>query len=124
MTAATFLAVVAAGAVGAVARAALSAVIESRWRRGGAGTLVVNLLGAFALGAWLGSTGHVDTVWLRTIGTGFLGAFTTFSTWMVALLARWRAGDRLGTLTEGLLTMTAGVLAAALGASWSAAAFG
>jgi hypothetical protein len=73
VTAATFLAVVAAGAVGAVARAALSAVVESRWRRDGAGTLVVNLLGAFALGAWLGSAGHLDTVWLWTIGTGLPG---------------------------------------------------
>jgi CrcB protein len=46
-----------------------------------AGTLAVNLLGAFLLGLLVGlGTGHD----LRTLlGTGLLGAFTTFSTWML-----------------------------------------
>lgn len=41
-------------------------------------TLVVNLTGAFALGLLVGT--GVGEMWQRLIGTGFLGAFTTFST--------------------------------------------
>ncbi|HET7616106.1 MAG TPA: CrcB family protein, partial [Bacillales bacterium] len=41
-------------------------------------TLAVNLLGAFLLGLIFGS--GMDTVWQMMLGTGFMGAFTTFST--------------------------------------------
>lgn len=121
MTATVFLTLVLAGALGAVARALLTELVETRWTRQGAGTLMVNLLGAFALGAWLAAAGPVAGPWVAVVGTGFLGAFTTFSTWMVVLLRRWHAGERGGALAEGALTLVAGVLAAAAGA-WSVAA--
>lgn len=43
-----------------------------------AGTLTVNLSGAFLLGAMTGA--NVSTATTLLLGTGFLGAFTTFST--------------------------------------------
>jgi CrcB protein len=45
------------------------------------GTLLVNLTGAFIAGALTGA-GASATV-LLIAGTGFLGGYTTFSTWMV-----------------------------------------
>ncbi|SIR53220.1 fluoride efflux transporter FluC [Domibacillus enclensis] len=44
------------------------------------GTLLVNILGAFFLGLLVGSDPGESEQLL--FGTGFLGAFTTFSTWM------------------------------------------
>ncbi len=116
MTLATFLAIVAAGALGAVARAAVSDAVQRRWPRRGAGTLVVNLLGAAALGAWLGLGERVEGALLVVVGTGFLGAFTTFSTWMVEVFERWRAGARAGSLLEACLTLVAGTVLALLAA--------
>ena len=42
------------------------------------GTLTVNLLGSFLLGILIGV--KADVMLLLLLGTGFLGAFTTFST--------------------------------------------
>lgn len=116
MTLTTFLAIVAAGALGALARAAVSHAVQARWSHIGGGTLVVNLLGATALGAWLGATDRVDGVLLAIVGTGFLGAFTTFSTWMVEVAARWRTGARAWALLEACLTLVAGTVLAVLAA--------
>lgn len=116
MTLTLYLAVVAAGALGALARWGVSVAVAARWRRPGLGTLMVNLLGAFALGAWLGAAAELDAGWLVVVGMGFLGAFTTFSTWMAELAARWRAGAMLGAILEGVATLGAGTALAVLGA--------
>lgn len=42
------------------------------------GTLVINLAGAFLLGMIAGSS--LAQTWVLLFGTGFIGAFTTFST--------------------------------------------
>jgi fluoride ion exporter CrcB/FEX len=78
------------GGVGAVARD----VCERR-----ASLFAVNVAGAFALGALAGTTG--DPRFL--LGTGFLGAFTSFSGWAL----RPRA--------EAVLALMLGLLACALG---------
>ena len=47
------------------------------------GTTVVNLVGCFLIGcasAWLAPRGHVPSHWRLLLTTGFLGGFTTFST--------------------------------------------
>jgi len=114
-----YLAMIAAGALGAVARAALSGYVQRRWQQQAAvGTLVVNLTGAFTLGLWVGwSAGHdLAAPWTPLVGGGFLGAFTTFSTWMVELAALWRAGRRRTALFAGGGTLLAGVTATWFGA--------
>lgn len=63
------------GAVGALIRFQLAL----RW--GARAILLVNLSGAFALGVLAGA--GVSGAALLVVGTGFLGAYTTFSTWMV-----------------------------------------
>ncbi len=82
MTAAVgvWLGVGVAGAAGACARFLLHARV-SRRRGHPLGTLVVNLSGTLALGVLVGATLDGDAY--RVAATGFLGAYTTFSAWML-----------------------------------------
>ena len=69
-----------AGGLGAIARFALDGGVTARVRSEFPfGTLAVNLTGAFALGVLVGAT--LDSNAFRLAGTGFVGAYTTFSTW-------------------------------------------
>ena len=121
MTPAVFLGVAVAGALGAVARAWVSEAVQRRWTRRGAGTLAVNLAGAFALGWWVALAAG-SPAWLEIGGTGFLGAFTTFSTWMAEATASWREGRRVAVAAEVGGTLLAGVALALLGAALGASA--
>ncbi len=114
MSLATFAAVLVAGAAGAVARAWASWAVARLVARPGAGTAVVNLLGAFLAGVVAG--GGEASGAATVVAVGFLGAFTTFSTWMVELHGRWRAGARWAVGLEAAATLTAGVALAAFGA--------
>jgi len=56
------------------------------------GVLAINLVGAFLLGLLVGAS--PSGVAVIALGTGFLGSFTTFSTWIVetdhvAMVGRW-----------------------------------
>lgn len=112
------------GAVGAVARhlsAMLStAVLGDRFPWG---TLFVNVLGCFLLG-WLVrsitlSTTISDT-WKLMLGTGFLGAFTTFSTFGVQTVQLWEKSTVAATMNVasnlliGIVAVFAGMHLAAL----------
>ena len=82
MSAAVVLAVGVVGGLGAMARFLLDGAVTGRVRaRFPWGTLAVNLSGAFLLGVLAGADVGGDAY--RIAGTGFLGAFTTFSTWML-----------------------------------------
>ncbi len=98
------------GGLGSVARVLLGAAVDARastwfpW-----GTLVVNVSGAFTLGLLSGSTLSGDAYTLAA--TGFLGAFTTFSTWVVdaRLLGERRgAANVAAALALGLLAVWLG----------------
>jgi CrcB protein len=113
------LAVALGGAFGAVARYLLSGWIA---RLGSAssfpwGTLAVNGLGSFFLGLLmgLGSEGRflVSPFWRILLGVGFLGAFTTFSTFSFETVEAWRGGDGRVALAN-----IAASLAMALPACW------
>ncbi len=107
------------GAAGAVARYLATLGIASRY--GGdfpLPTLVVNVTGCFALGALVGWGEGRELLSEPTrllLATGFLGAFTTFSTYAVEghnLFQRGAAGSALAYLLVSVLT---GVAAAWLG---------
>jgi fluoride exporter len=69
------------GAVGALARFMLGEAVSARRPSDFPfGTLAVNLSGGFALGVLVG-LGIAGDARLM-LGTGLLGAYTTFSTWM------------------------------------------
>jgi len=102
------------GGAGAIARFLLDGAVTTRFGRDfPLGTLVVNLSGAFALGVLVGAALSEDTH--RLLGTGLVGAFTTFSTWA---LESHRLGEdgrlRLGALNF-VVSLLAGVVLAWLG---------
>lgn len=68
------------GGAGAVARFALDGLVAGRaGRQFPFGTLLVNIVGAFALGILAGAA--VSGNAYRLEATGLIGGFTTFSTW-------------------------------------------
>jgi CrcB protein len=103
------------GALGAYARFRVGGAVTAR--RPSAfpyGTFVVNLTGGFLLGllTGLGVEGDARLV----LGTGFLGAYTTFSTWMVETQRLGEDGEWLLAAVYLLGSMIAGLTAA--GAGW------
>lgn len=81
MSAAVVIAVGVLGGAGAVARFLFDGAVSRRLgRRFPFGILAVNLSGAFLLGLVFGIALDGDAY--RLIGTGLLGAYTTFSTWV------------------------------------------
>jgi len=112
------------GAIGALCRYGLSGVIPRFW--GGVfpwGTLGVNLVGCFLIGLlWEFCTRFAIGPALRSfIFIGFLGAFTTFSTFGLESLNLLKAGEvRLAFLNIflsnglGLVLVFAGIEAAAV----------
>ena len=81
------------------------------------GTLFVNVLGCFLLG-WLARTAAdsdaISDSMKLTIGTGFLGAFTTFSTFGVQTVQLWSRSPiaAFGNVASNLLV---GIAAVAVG---------
>ena len=108
------LGVALAGGAGATARLLLDGAVSARTQ--GVlplGTLAVNVSGAFLLGllVGLGPGGDVRDV----LGTGLLGGYTTFSTWMFEshrLAEDGRGGTAaanvVGSLALGLAAAAAG----------------
>lgn len=108
------------GGAGAIARFLLDGAVSGRLgREFPFGTLAVNLSGAFALGVLVGAALSDDAA--RLLGTGLIGAFTTFSTWA---LESHRLGED-GRLRHGTLnfaaSLVAGVVLAWLGRELGAA---
>jgi fluoride exporter len=118
MTATVLLAVGALGGLGAVGRFLLDGAVSARTAgRFPAGTLAVNLSGAFALGVLTGAALHGDAA--RILGTGLIGGYTTFSTWALE-------SHRLGEEGEvGLGAVNVAVpLVLGLVAAWGGRALG
>ena len=117
------LAVGAAGFVGALARWGVAATI-GRWVpvRFPVGTFFINITGSFFLGwflTFIGSRYPVSDTMRLAIATGFVGAYTTFSTFMYesSRLLDDGAGleaimNLLGSLMIGLLAVRLGVIVA------------
>lgn len=104
----------AGGLLGAVARYATSAFFSARWpTRIPLGTLLVNVAGSFLLGWIAGSA--LDGQMAIFLGAGFMGAFTTFSTFKLESVNLFRQGHgKTGILYMGL-TYLLGIGAAWLG---------
>jgi CrcB protein len=115
------LGVALAGAFGALARYQLDVYLTAQWgSRFPWATFAINISGAFLLGLIFSvMTGRLDSPqWLRsTIMTGFLGAYTTFSTLTLEtaqLMEEGRLGlaflNSAGSLVCGMLAVFAGIL--------------
>lgn len=99
------IAFVAAAATGTLIRW----VAEDRWTS--TATLVVNVLGSFALGLLAHATPAAVTV----VGTGGLGAMTTFSGLARVVHQMGGRGRRAASVAYAVGTVVAGIAAAGLG---------
>lgn len=107
----------AGGFLGAVSRYATQAVVTAVLpSHAPFGTLLVNVTGSFVLG-WMAGGEVSDQVYLF-LGTGFFGAFTTFSTFKLESFQLLRNKTVSGLMYMGLmysLGMGAGWLGFSLG---------
>lgn len=91
------VAVLIGGAVGAVCRFHLNAAIMSGLTTPfPIGILIINVLGGFLMGllqGWMKREGRPFPVGYNLLGTGFLGGFTTFSTFSLDTFNLYHGGD-------------------------------
>jgi CrcB protein len=105
-------------AVGAPARYLVDRFVQGRhdallpW-----GTVCVNVVGSFALGLLTGLAARHDVpgAVMTTLGTGFCGALTTYSTFSYETLRLYEDGARLYAAANIVLTLVAGLTAALAG---------
>lgn len=110
------VAIMVGGAVGCVIRWFFGIKLNSLFPSLPPGTLVVNLLGAFIIGAAMAffmRHPQMDSAWKLLIVTGLCGGLTTFSTFSVEVFTLLQAGNILWAFTSvmvhvmGSLIMTA-----------------
>jgi fluoride exporter len=117
---AKYLVVALGGAVGAVARYALGGWVQAKWGDSFPyGTLAINVSGSFVLGLF--ATLFLGLAWSEhwrlLVAVGFLGAYTTFSTFSFESLQLLQAGryraaafNLAGSVVLGLAAAFVGVL--------------
>jgi len=107
------------GFLGAVARYGVSLVLEPVWTREfPLATFLVNVTGSFVLGLFLTiAIGRVelDPRWRLFVATGFVGAYTTFSTFEYETHRLAEAGALGWGLANVLASVVAGYAAVQLG---------
>jgi CrcB protein len=112
VSAGTWIGIGLLGGLGAVLRHVVDAFVAARtshhlpW-----GIFVVNLSGAFGIGLLTGAGAATYEV----IGVGLLGAYTTFSTWMLQVEVLRRGGRRRAATTYVVASVVLGLAAVALG---------
>jgi CrcB protein len=106
------------GSLGAIARYGLSTFVYHTtsatfpW-----GTLVINLTGSFAIGLVieLFDTAIIPTEWRSLITIGFLGAYTTFSTYTLETVNLLRDGELKLAVFNVVASNLVGILFVVLG---------
>ncbi|MFV3288592.1 fluoride efflux transporter CrcB [Pseudomonas sp. NY11955] len=105
----SFFAVVVGGSVGCVLRWLLGLRLNSLLPGMPFGTLLVNLIGGFIIGAAMAffmRWPNLDPAWRLLITTGFCGGLTTFSTFsaeVMAMLMHGRYGWAMATVSAHVL---------------------
>jgi fluoride exporter len=118
-----FLLVGVGGFLGAMARYAVYLLVARVWSGDfPLATLLINVSGSFVLGffvAWTGERLALDPGWVLLVATGFLGAYTTFSTFEYEterLVARgaaaWAVANVVASVLFGFLALRLGVAVA------------
>jgi fluoride exporter len=107
------------GALGALARFELGNFVGTRWNHGfPLGTFIINILGCFLLGminVFVLERTILSPEWRIGLGVGFMGAFTTFSTFSYETVVLLEEGSHLLAFGYVSLSMLAGLIAAFLG---------
>ena len=114
-----YLLIAVGGALGSVARYWVGSTISSRVGiRFPYGTLIVNLTACLIIGftlTYLGKRADLDPAWRFLIPVGFIGAYSTFSTYEWETLSTLRSGAfflaglyAIGSLVLGLIAVWGG----------------
>ena len=120
-----YLLIAAGGALGSIARYWVGSTISGRM---GAkfpyGTFVINITACIVIGftlTYLGKRADLSPAWRYLFPVGFIGAYSTFSTYEWETLSTLRSGAfalgalyALGSLVLGLAAVWAGAIAADL----------
>jgi CrcB protein len=118
---ATPLAISAGGMLGAIARYELGLRAAERWGLHFPwGTLLINVSGSFALGLYLTLATERFSGRSTTrlfVATGFLGTYTTFSTFSFETLQLIERGEFAAALANVAASLIAGLLAVVVGIS-------
>lgn len=112
--------VVIGSAIGAPLRYVVDREIQSRHERVFPfGTLAINIVGSFCLGLLVGAADDLgmSSLVVTALGTGVLGAFTTFSTFVWETLRMLEERSYLAAVTNMVISLGAGLLAAYIGLS-------
>jgi len=104
----TLLLIAAGGVAGVLARYGLGVAVQSIWT-----VVAINLAGCFALGLLTSAGGGWSPPVRNGLGVGFLGGFTTFSTFAVQTVLE-ADGGQPGTAASYLAASVLGGLAAAV----------
>ncbi|MGO9338825.1 MAG: fluoride efflux transporter CrcB [Terriglobales bacterium] len=117
-----YLLIAVGGALGSIARYWVASTISSREGfKFPYGTLVVNLTACLVIGftlTYMGKRADLDPAWRFLIPIGFIGAYSTFSTYEWETLSTMRSGAFVlaalyagGSLILGLIAVWAGSVA-------------
>jgi CrcB protein len=116
----TFLAIAVGGTLGCWARYAMTNAVQAVWGRAFPyATLSINVIGSFAMGfLFIVMLERLTTSPTLRAGilTGFLGGFTTFSTFEMETLLLGQAGEAAKAVLYVVLSVGLGFLAAFGGA--------
>jgi len=114
-----FLVVAAGGAAGAVARYGVTLFVATFWKRDfPLATLLINVSGSFILGFFATMAAEraaIDPMWRLLIATGFVGAYTTFSTFEYETERLAASGALAWGIVNILTSVIAGFIAVRLG---------
>ncbi|HHG0704090.1 TPA: fluoride efflux transporter CrcB [Klebsiella pneumoniae] len=111
-------AVMIGGAVGCVIRWFFGVKLNSFFPSLPPGTLVVNLLGAFIIGAAMAyfmRNPQLDPAWKLLIVTGLCGGLTTFSTFSVEVFTSLQMGNYIWAFTSVLVHVLGSLFMTAAG---------
>lgn len=114
-----FLVVAVGGALGAVSRYAMTILVSRFWTRDfPLATILINISGSFILGffaTYATERSTIDPMWRLLIATGFVGAYTTFSTFEYETQRLTESGAMLWGAVNVLTSVAAGFAAVQVG---------
>jgi len=114
-----FLVVGLGGAAGAMSRYAVALIVATFWKRDfPMATLLINVSGSFILGfftTFAAERTSFDPMWRLLVATGFVGAYTTFSTFEYETQRLTESGAPGGGALNIITSVAAGFVAVQLG---------
>ncbi|MDL4914253.1 MAG: fluoride efflux transporter CrcB [Enterobacterales bacterium endosymbiont of Blomia tropicalis] len=114
----SLLAVMLGGAVGCSLRWLISLRFNALFPNLPPGTLIVNLIGGFIIGAalaWFVKNPHIDQTWKLLIVTGLCGGLTTFSTFSAEIILLLQSGKYFWAMSSVFIHVTGSLLMTFIG---------